>query len=155
VASDRGANQVFRVAPSVVIAEMQLFHVTYQIPAEIPPAKAAKLTSSVDTLLHALRPPPGAAAGHGGAPMGGKLVQLAQGPQWLLPEMLKLSPDLRVLIVPRDPQQPFLAHPAELRPMLQVDRGDWELTCLRFSKTAATLPARRSLLSKIKEMLGS
>lgn len=137
-----------------VIAGMQLFYVTYQIPSEIPPAKTTKLTAALDSLLHALRPPSAAAAGHGGAPLGGHLVQLAQGPQWLRAEMLKLSRDVRVLIVPRDPQATVLVHPAELQPMVQVDRADWELTCLRFGKTAAALPAKRGLLSRIKGMVG-
>jgi hypothetical protein len=131
------------------MAEMQLFYVTYQIQAGTPAAKAAQLTSAVDSLLHALRPAPQAGASHEDAPIGGKLVQLAHGPRWLLPEMLRLSPDLRVLIVPRDPQEPFVVHPPELRARLRVDRDDWEVTCLRFAKPAATLPPKKSLRAKL------
>jgi hypothetical protein len=128
---------------------MRLYYVTYLVPSHVSPLRAADLESGIQALLHALRPPPGSPGVAAKAPLCGALVQLAGGPAWLVAQLTALSPDVCCLIVPSHKSEPCVTYPPELLPMLEINRADWEMTCVKFSKTAATLPKRKRGLGEV------
>lgn len=115
------------------ISPMRLYHITFVLPSDAP----ASASASVDAYLHALRPPPQSSGGGSEAPLGGKLIQLSQDPAWLVKQVTAIAPSVRLLVVPRDPQEPVVAHPPALLSAVEVDRANWELTCVRFARSAA------------------